>query len=131
MIFHGSLPERLLPTLFILIAPPAVGFLSYLRLTRETDAFALVLYFIGLFFTVLLISQAPWFLRIKFFLSWWAYSFPLAAITLATLAMYHHAGTPLFLGLSGILLGITTAVITGLLVRTAIAVARREICLQE
>jgi tellurite resistance protein len=131
VIFHGSLPERLLPTLFILIAPPAVGFLSYLRLTGEIDAFALVLYFIGLFFTVLLISQAPWFLRIKFFLSWWAYSFPLAAITLATLAMYHHAGTPLFLGLSGILLGITTAVITGLLVRTAIAVARREICLQE
>ncbi|TCS68559.1 tellurite resistance protein [Sulfuritortus calidifontis] len=131
VIFHGSLPERLLPTLFILIAPPAVGFLSYLRLTGEIDAFGLVLYFSGLFFTVLLIAQAPWFLRLKFFLSWWAYSFPLAAITLATLAMYHHAGTGLFLGLSGILLGITTAVIAGLFVRTAVAVARREICLQE
>ncbi|NWG87182.1 MAG: C4-dicarboxylate ABC transporter [Hydrogenophilaceae bacterium] len=131
VIFHGSLPERLLPTLFILIAPPAVGFLSYLRLTGEVDAFARILYFSGLFFTLLLLSQAAWFMRIKFFLSWWAYSFPLAAITIATLAMYHHSGTPLFLVLSGVLLGVTSAVIAGLFVRTAIAVARREICLQE
>ncbi len=131
VIFHGSLPERLLPTLFILIAPPAVGFLAYLRLTGAIDAFALVLYFSGLFFTVLLLAQLPWFLRIRFFLSWWAYSFPLAAITLATLAMYHHTGSSLFLALSGVLLGITSAVVVGLFVRTVIAVARREICLQE
>ncbi|HPC47486.1 MAG TPA: SLAC1 anion channel family protein, partial [Deltaproteobacteria bacterium] len=32
-IFHRSLPEKLLPTLFILMAPPSVGFLVYVRLT--------------------------------------------------------------------------------------------------
>lgn len=32
LIFHGSLPERFMPTLAIFIAPPAVGFLSYLNL---------------------------------------------------------------------------------------------------
>ncbi|MDZ7809277.1 MAG: hypothetical protein U5L11_02915 [Arhodomonas sp.] len=33
MIFHQPLPARLMPTLSILVAPPAAGFLSYLRLT--------------------------------------------------------------------------------------------------
>lgn len=131
VIFHGTLPERLMPTLFILIAPPAVGFLSYLRLTGEVDAFARILYYAALFFTILLIAQLRWFTRLKFFLSWWAYSFPLAAITIATLTMFQHTGDPLFLRLSGILLAVTTVVIAALLIRTGIAVARREVCLAE
>jgi tellurite resistance protein len=132
VIFHGSLPERLMPTLFILIAPPAVGFLSYLKLTGgEVDAFAHVLYHTALFFTLLLFAQLRWFTRLKFFLSWWAYSFPLAAITVATLAMFEHTGGVVFLRLAGILLGIATVVIAGLLARTALAVARREICVEE
>ena len=131
VIFHGSLPERLMPTLFILIAPPAVGFLSYVKLTGEVDAFARILYYAALFFTILLIAQLRWFARLKFFLSWWAYSFPLAAITIASLAMFKHTGDPLFLRLSGILLAITTVVIAGLFIRTGIAVARQEICLAE
>lgn len=131
VIFHGSLPERLMPTLFILIAPPAVGFLSYIKLTGEVDAFARVLYYAALFFTLLLIAQLRWFSRLKFFLSWWAYSFPLAAITLATLTMFKHTGDPLFLRLSGILLAVATVVIAALFIRTGIAVARREVCLAE
>ena len=126
LIFHGSLPERLLPTLFILIAPPAVGFLSYLKLTGEIDAFARVLYFSALFFTLLLAVQWRWFARIQFYLSWWAYSFPLAAISIATLVMYAETGAPFFR-----LLGITTVVIAALCVRTVIAVRRREICLAD
>ncbi|MBU1665967.1 MAG: SLAC1 anion channel family protein [Gammaproteobacteria bacterium] len=131
VIFHGSLPERLMPTLFILIAPPAVGFLSYVKLTGEVDAFARILYYAALFFTILLIAQLRWFTRLKFFLSWWAYSFPLAAITIATLAMFKYTGDPMFLRLSGILLAIATVVITALLIRTGIAVARREVCVAE
>lgn len=129
--FHGSLPERLMPTLFILIAPPAVAFLSYVRLTGGVDAFAQVLYNSGLFFTLLLLVQVKWFARLRFFLSWWAYSFPLAAITIASLIMYHHLGSPMYLRLSGILLGVVTVVIAGLVARTVLAVARREICVEE
>jgi tellurite resistance protein len=131
VIFHGSLPERLMPTLFILIAPPAVGFLSYVKLTGEVDAFARVLYHGALFFTLLLFAQLRWFTRLRFFLSWWAYSFPLAAITVATLAMFEHTGNVVFLRLAGILLGVATVVIAGLLARTLLAVTRREICVEE
>lgn len=131
VIFHASLPERLMPTLFILIAPPAVGFLSYVKLTGGVDAFAHVLYNAALFFTLLLFFQVKWFARLKFFLSWWAYSFPLAAITVATLVMFHETGSNLYLRLSGILLGIVTVVIAGLVVRTAIAVKNKAICVEE
>lgn len=131
VIFHGSLPERLMPTLFILIAPPAVGFLSYVKLTGELDAFARILYYAALFFTILLFAQLRWFARLNFFLSWWAYSFPLAAITIATLAMFKHTGDPIFLRLSGIFLAIATVVIAALFIRTGLAVARREICVAE
>ena len=131
VIFHDSLPERLMPTLFILIAPPAVGLLSYVKLTDGVDAFAHVLYNAALFFTLLLFFQAKWFARLKFFLSWWAYSFPLAAITVATLIMFQQTGSTLYLRLSGVLLGISTVVIAGLVIQTAIAVKNRSICVEE
>lgn len=131
VIFHGSLPERLMPTLFILIAPPAVGFISYVKLTGGLDMLAMVLYHSGLFFTLLLFAQLAWFARLKFFLSWWAYSFPLAAITVATFAMYEQSGSLFFARLASILLGVASVVIAGLFLRTALAVARKEICLEE
>lgn len=131
LIFHASLPERFMPTLFIFIAPPAVGFISWYNLVGEVDAFGRVLYFVGLFFALLLLVQVSYFARLKFFLSWWAYSFPLAAITVATLVMFQHTGSALYLRLSGILLGIATVVIAGLAVRTAIAVRHRAVCIEE
>lgn len=130
LIFHGALPVRLMPTLFIFIAPPAVGFISYYNLTGGIDAFARILYGIALFFTLLLFVQAKLFARLKFFLSWWAYSFPLAAITIATLAMFKETGQPLYWWLGAGLLGILTLVIAMLLARTALAVLRREICIE-
>jgi tellurite resistance protein len=131
VIFHGSLPERLMPTLFILIAPPAVGFIAYIKLTGGLDMLAMVLYHGALFFTLLLFAQSAQFARLKFFLSWWAYSFPLAAITVATFVMYELDGNLLFARLASILLGVSTVVIAGLLVRTALAVSRKEICVED
>jgi tellurite resistance protein len=130
LIFHPPLPERLFPTLFILIAPPAVGFISYVALTGAIDVFARILYFTGLFFTLLLAVQTGRFARLKFALSWWAYSFPLAAITVASLLMYETLGTPVLGWLAIALLAVLSLIIAGLLIRTTVAVARREICVE-
>lgn len=131
IIFHAPLPGKLVPTLFILIAPPAVGFIAYVKLTGGVDVFARLLYYSGLFVTLLLFTQLHRFARLKFFLSWWAYSFPLAAITIATLVMYQQLGHEFFRGLGLVLLAVLTLVIGMLLVRTARAVMRREICVEE
>lgn len=130
LIFHASLPDRLIPTLFIFIAPPAVGFISWFNLIGEIDAFGRILYFVGLTFTLLLATQIRYFARLKFFLSWWAYSFPMAAITIATLIMAKETGLAFYSWLAAGLLGVLSLIITGLLIRTGMAVVRHEICME-
>lgn len=130
LIFQGSLPERLMPTLFIFIAPPAVGFISWTVLTGTLDAFARILYGVAFFFTLLLLSQIARYANLKFFLSWWAYSFPLAAITIASIIMAQKTGLVLYAGIAVALLALLSFVIVFLVVRTLLAVARREICVE-
>ncbi len=131
VIFHPALPEKLIPTFFILIAPPAVGFISYLQLNTEVDNFARLLYFSALFFTLLIFTQVQRFAKLKFFLSWWAYSFPLAAMSIATMLMFEKT-QGIFYSIAGIMLiAILTAFIAILIIRTATAIMDRKICVGE
>lgn len=130
VIFHQALPDKLLPTLFILIAPPAVGFVSYLGLSGELDSLARVLYYAALFLTLLLLTQTARFTRLPFTLSWWAYSFPLAAVTVATMLMHERLELKAFATLSYTLLGLVTVLIGYLSLRTLVAIGRRQICIE-
>jgi tellurite resistance protein len=131
VLFHQPLPDKLMPTFFILIAPPAVGFLSYVSLAGELDAFARVLYFLALFLTILLLTQYRYFLRLKFFLSWWAYSFPLAAVTISTMKMYELTGKNGFYYLGETMLALLSIVILMLLYKTFRAIGSHRICVEE
>ncbi|MBU0654565.1 MAG: SLAC1 anion channel family protein [Gammaproteobacteria bacterium] len=132
ILFHTPLDARLLPTLFILIAPPAVGFIAYTKLTGgELDSFARFLYFSGLFLTLLLFSQFNRFAKLQFALSWWAYSFPTAAITIASFVMYEKLGKAFYLWLGTGLLTILSVLVTALFVRTAMAAYKGKICTPE
>lgn len=128
IIFHQPIVEKRLPTFFILIAPPAVGFISYLRLTGEVDQFARILYFFSVFFFLLLLVQWRMFLRVKFYISWWAYSFPLAALTIATINMREHTTAPWMDALAWGLIVLVSIVVGLLLVLTARVAFRHEIC---
>ena len=131
LFFHEALPARLLPTLFILLAPPSVGFIAYTNLTSEIDAFARVLYYTALFLALLLASNAVRFLRLPFFLSSWAYSFPLAALTIATLIMATYLASTFITGLGAALLALLSLVVVVLALRTLFAIGQREICVPE
>ena len=131
IIFHDPIPPRLLPTLFILIAPPSVGFVAYASLVPELDAFARILYYSALFLTLLLGGNVMRFIRGGFFISSWAYSFPLAAMTIATFVMAKRSGLDFFLWLGGVLLGIVSLVVVVLIRKTFSAVGRRAICVPE
>jgi tellurite resistance protein len=131
VLFHQPIDERLLPTLFILVAPPAVGFIAYMRLTGALDVFAHALYFAGLFQTLLLFTQAPRFLRLRFFLSWWAYSFPLAAVSIASMTMAELTGSRVFGYIGFGLLTMLTGIVVLLFAATALAVRERGICIPE
>jgi tellurite resistance protein len=131
IVFHHPLPEKLTPTFFILIAPPAVGCIAYIKLSGVVDGFARVLYYFALFIVLLLIVLYRKFVGIKFFLSWWAYSFPLAAITIASLLMYSKTGMHFFQYVSWMFFFVLSAVIALLTVKTLKAAAGGEICVEE
>ncbi len=131
MIFHGMLPKRLLPTLFILIAPPAVAFIAYHHLSGDMDVFARTLFYVALFIALLLAVQVRVFLNLEFFLSWWACSFPFAALTVATLILYQTTAFDFFRVLAWALLVLVSFLIVGLVIKTGIAVKDRRICVPE
>ena len=89
MFVQPPLPDRLKPTIAIFLAPPTVAFSSWIALTGLTsgqalDPFGHILMGIAFFFTFFLMTQFGRFAKLPFFMSWWAYSFPSAALTVAT-----------------------------------------------
>ncbi len=130
--FHPMIPSKLLPTLFILIAPPAVGFVAWVRLHNGAiDDTARIFYYFALFITLLLFSQIRFFWKLQFALPWWAYSFPMAAMTIATLVMAEKLGGSFFPILAQILLVVLGVLVTMLCALTIRAILRGQICVPE
>ena len=131
MIFHNPIPDKLIPTMFILFAPPVIGFISLTKLSGGLTPAGNLLYYFGLFLFILILFQLRLFFRIKFFLSWWAYSFPLDALAIGTLLMYHQSGLYFFKVASVVIFIILNLVILMLLIKTIIAMKNRAICIEE
>jgi len=118
LFFHEPLPQRLTPMLFILLAPPSLGFISYTMLVGGMDVFAHILYDTALFMAAILIMNGIRFYRCGFFLSAWAYSFPLAAFTIATMRMSRLTDSAFFKGVAFVLIGLLSVLLLWLFVRT-------------
>lgn len=132
LIFHDPLPARLLPTLVILIAPPAVGLLAWLQLNGgQIDPLARVLFYAAVLFAGIVATQAPGFAKLPFALSWWALSFPVAALTLSALRYGSLSGQPGFVMAGGVLLVLTLIIVLGLVLRTLKAIHAGQICVPE
>jgi tellurite resistance protein len=131
LIFHEQLMAKFLPTLFILIAPPAVGFLAYVKLTGTIDSFGRILYYFGLFTAFMLFSMFRQFRKVPFFVSWWAYTFPMDALSISTLLMYKMTGYVFFKYLSVLFICMTAAVVLTVVAKTAKAVSAGKICVPE
>ncbi len=132
IVFHKQLPPKLVPTLFIFVPPPAVGMLSYLALTGgEMDVLARLLANFTLFLVLLLLSLGHRFVKVPFAVSWWAFTFPLDAAAVATLVHAEKTGSELTAWIGGGLVGIATAVVALVLVRTFVALARGQLFVPE
>jgi tellurite resistance protein len=131
IIFHHQLAVKFMPTMFILIAPPAVGFIAYFKMFGVIDNFAIFLFNIALFFTLLVAFMYKNFIKIKFFISWWAFVFPIASMAIASMLMYTKTQDPIILALSYIMVGIVTVVIGIVLYQTVIHIKKHDICIQE
>lgn len=131
LMFHDPLPGKMVPTLMILVAPPAVAFTAWLRLNDEVGPFGHFLLSTAYVFALIVATQAGRFRAIPFALSWWALSFPLAALSIASFGYAEAAGSTAHRLIGAGLLALLVAVVTGLILRTALAIRAGTICLPE
>lgn len=131
IIFHHQLMVKFMPTLFIFIAPPAVSFISYVKMTGEFDMFASILFNLALFFSFLLIFMYKNFLNLKFFISWWAFTFPLAAVTIASMLAFTKTSLVFYSFLAYFFMIMTTTVVLIVAYKTLQNMLKKEICIME
>ncbi|AEI76121.1 C4-dicarboxylate transporter/malic acid transport protein [Cupriavidus necator N-1] len=117
LIHHDPLPAGMVPSLIILIAPFEVGFLAYVNMTGSVDMFAGMLFYFGLFL-FLLLSWRVFRRPAPFAPSWWAISFPMAALSNAALKYAGHEQSAVLAWLAGLILLVLTTAIVVLFVRT-------------
>lgn len=129
--FHNPLPLKLLPTFFILMAPPAVGLIAYVKLTGHVDTFSYILYGFAFFIGLLLLFLVKMFYRIPFFISWWAYLFPSAAITIATVLMFHETGEWIYRYLAYIQMLALLFLVVWFTWKTLALLAAKKLCIKE
>jgi len=128
LFFHPPVDKVLLPTLFIMIAPPAMAFLSYVHLNGTVDGLARLFYYTALFIALLLLVQAARFIKIPFAISWWAYTFPIAALTNASFVMFGHVGEVVFAYIGAFFLSLVTVLIAHLTAKTLWAAKNGKLC---
>jgi tellurite resistance protein len=112
---QGMWPERLLPTAFIFIAPPAVVGLAVLQFGAP-PLLAWVLWGMAMATLLWVGALAPRIAKLPFGLPHWALSFPLAAMAALTLRLAMPGSAMAVLGLA--LLALASVVVLGLLAGT-------------
>lgn len=117
LVQQPALSAGLKPSLMILVAPFAVGFLAYTNTVGEVDRLAALLFYFGLF-AFLLVAPQVFRRDVPFVPGWWAIGFPMAALANAALKYAEaHAALPLTL-LAGLLLAVLSLAIAVLALRT-------------
>lgn len=118
LVHHEPLSIGMTPSLMILVAPFAVGFLAYTNVVGGVDRVASLLFYFALF---MFIVVAPKVFRpsVEFSPGWWAISFPMAALVNAALKYAEARATgPLWLVALVLLVALSVALAV-LTVRTA------------
>lgn len=88
IIFFEKLPQKLMPTLMILVAPFSVGYLAYIQVNKNLDNFAIGLFCLGFFIFLTLLPQLFKIAKCcPFKITWWAISFPIAALLNSVFSM--------------------------------------------
>ncbi|MFK0089788.1 SLAC1 anion channel family protein [Pseudomonas sp. NPDC090755] len=126
LVHQDALAKGMVPSLMILVAPFEVGFLAYTNLFGEVDRFAGMLFYFGLFLAVVLSFKV--FRRdVPFAPSWWAISFPLAALSNAAFKYAHAQGGVALQGLAWVILVLLTIVLAVLTVKTLASLFRGQL----
>jgi len=119
ILFHGQLPRQFIPTLFILIAPPALAASALAALQGSFGLVAQGFFYAALFQGLLIATMARTFINLPFHLSWWAFTFPSAALASAAVTRHALAPDAFSAPLAALLLTVATLISCFVALRTA------------
>ncbi|MDU9405182.1 SLAC1 anion channel family protein [Pseudomonas sp. zfem004] len=126
LVHQAPLAKGMVPSLMVLIAPFEVGFLAYTNVFGEIDRFASVLFYFGLFLFVVLSFKV--FRRdVPFAPSWWAISFPIAALSNAALKYAHAQDNTVLMAIAVLILLFLTVALSVLTVKTLSSLVRGKL----
>lgn len=127
LLFEEPMPQAMQPSLLILLAPFAVGFVAYVIVAGRVDALAEGLFALTLFLLVALLVRLRNLGRCcPFRVSWWSVSFPLAAAASASLRFAHAEPSTWANTVAAVVLALASVVIVYLLIRTIAGMLRGE-----
>ncbi|MDM3886831.1 SLAC1 anion channel family protein [Pseudomonas sp. BCRC 81390] len=126
LVHQAPLAKGMVPSLMVLIAPFEVGFLAYTNVFGEIDRFSSVLFYFGLFLFVVLSFKV--FRRdVPFAPSWWAISFPIAALSNAALKYAHAQNNTVLMAIAVLILLFLTVAVSVLTVKTLSSLVRGKL----
>jgi tellurite resistance protein TehA-like permease len=110
-----QLPKELHPVFFLFVAAPSVASMAWARISGEFNNGAKLAYFVSMFLYASLVVRINLFRGFRFSLAWWAYTFPMTSVALATVLYASEVNNvvtrALAVGLSGIAAVTVTAVL--------------------
>lgn len=122
-LFEGAMPEALRPTIGLELAPPTVGTLAAATLWPQLPGELLI---IGLGIAagpvVAVAARYKWWGQVPFSIGFWSFSFPVAALAAGVIEVVRRGHWPASVA-AGVL-GLASAVIAFLLLRTLLLAAR-------
>jgi tellurite resistance protein len=126
LMHYGKMSLPMTTSYMILIAPFEVGFLSYTNIIHDVDMVASILFYFGLFMFGIIFFKVfrPGF---SYSSSWWAVSFPMAALSNAAFKYAVAVNTWPLKVIAGIILAIVTIVIADILIRTLAKLFKGEL----
>ena len=102
-----------------------------MRIAVSWDAFSVFLLLVSYAIAVLLLFLYKSFTQLKFFLSWWAFTFPLTALTIASVVAFQVTTQVFYQYLAWLFLIISIIAISIVSYQTFIHARKGEICVQE
>jgi len=125
-LFEGAMPEALRPTIGVELAPPTVATLAASVIWPQLPGDVLI---IGLGLAagpvVAVMARWRWWNHVPFAIGFWSFSFPVAALASAVIEVVRRGGWPP--EVAALALGLASAVIGFLLVRTLLLLLRGKL----
>jgi tellurite resistance protein TehA-like permease len=115
---NPQLPKELHPVFFLFVAAPSVASMAWARISGEFNHCAKLLYFVSMFLYASLVVRVNLFKGVRFSLAWWAYTFPMTSVALATVLYASKVDNVLTRTLAAGLAGVAAVTVIGVLATT-------------